>query len=42
MPEIIMRYKEQYPIAVVEEQLWLAIGYPEDITKAEQKLCPAV
>jgi UDP-N-acetylglucosamine diphosphorylase / glucose-1-phosphate thymidylyltransferase / UDP-N-acetylgalactosamine diphosphorylase / glucosamine-1-phosphate N-acetyltransferase / galactosamine-1-phosphate N-acetyltransferase len=42
MPEIIMRYKAQYPIAVVEEQLWLAIGYPEDITQAEAKLCPAV
>ncbi len=40
MPEIIMRYKEQYPIAVVEEQLWLAVGYPEDIDRAEQKLCP--
>lgn len=38
MPEIIMRYKEKYPIAVVEEQLWLAIGYPEDITNAENKL----
>ncbi len=42
MPEIIMRYKERYPIAVVEEQLWLAIGYPEDIVKAEAKICPAV
>ncbi len=42
MPEIIMRYKAQYPIAVVEEQLWLAIGYPEDIVKAEAKICPAV
>jgi len=40
MPEIIMRYKEQYPIAVVEEQLWLAIGYPEDIERAEQVICP--
>jgi len=40
MPEIIMRYKEQYPIAVVEEQLWLAIGYPEDIDRAEQYICP--
>ena len=38
MPEIIMRYKEKYPIAVVEEQLWLAIGYPEDIERAEKKL----
>jgi bifunctional UDP-N-acetylglucosamine pyrophosphorylase/glucosamine-1-phosphate N-acetyltransferase len=42
MPEIIMRYKEKYPIAVVEEQLWLAIGYPEDVTRAEAKICPAV
>jgi bifunctional UDP-N-acetylglucosamine pyrophosphorylase/glucosamine-1-phosphate N-acetyltransferase len=42
MPEIIMRYKEEYPIAVVEEQLWLAIGYPEDIERAENKLCPSV
>lgn len=42
MPEIIMRYKEQYPIAVVEEQLWLAVGYPEDIERAEAELCPAV
>ncbi|HMO77948.1 MAG TPA: nucleotidyltransferase family protein [Candidatus Paceibacterota bacterium] len=40
MPEIIMRYKESYPIAVVEENLWLAIGYPEDIATAEKKLCP--
>ncbi len=38
MPEIIMRYKETYPIAVVEEHLWLAIGYPEDIERAEKKL----
>jgi UDP-N-acetylglucosamine diphosphorylase / glucose-1-phosphate thymidylyltransferase / UDP-N-acetylgalactosamine diphosphorylase / glucosamine-1-phosphate N-acetyltransferase / galactosamine-1-phosphate N-acetyltransferase len=41
MPEIIMRYKENYPIAVVEENLWLAIGYPEDIHRAEQRLCPS-
>lgn len=40
MPEIIMRYKEKYPIAVVEENLWLAIGYPEDIDRAENHLCP--
>ncbi len=38
MPEIIMRYKEKYPIAVVEENLWLAIGYPEDVVKAEAVL----
>lgn len=42
MPEIIMRYKDRYPIAVVEEQLWLAVGYPEDIDRAEAELCPTV
>jgi len=38
MPEIIMRYKEKYPLAVVEENLWIPIGYPEDVTKAEKYL----
>jgi len=38
MPEIIMRYKEDYPIAVVEEDLWLAIGYPEDVERAEKRI----
>ncbi len=42
MPEIIMRYKEKYPVAVVEENMWLAIGYPEDVERAEKKLCPSV
>lgn len=40
MPEIIMRYKAEHPIAVVEETTWLAIGYPEDIARAEAVLCP--
>lgn len=40
MPEIIMRYKEEHPIAVVEEDLWLAIGYPEDVERAEAAICP--
>ncbi len=38
MPEIIMRYKDKYPLAVVEEQLWIPIGYPEDIENAEKIL----
>ena len=42
MPEIIERYSKEYPIAVVEERVWIPIGYPEDIAKAEAKLCPAV
>ena len=41
MPEIIERYIKKHPMAVVEQQLWLPVGYPEDIDKAEAVLCPA-
>jgi dTDP-glucose pyrophosphorylase len=35
LTEVIERYAQKYPIAVVEQQLWIPIGYPEDITRAE-------
>lgn len=38
LTEVIERYAQKYPIAVVEENLWIPIGYPEDITKAETLL----
>lgn len=38
MPEILERYAKEYPIAVVEQQVWIPIGYPEDIEKAEKFL----
>ncbi len=38
LTEVIERYAREYPIAVVEEQLWLPIGYPEDIERAEKIL----
>ena len=38
LTEVIERYSKEYPIAVVEEKLWIPIGYPEDITKAETLL----
>ncbi len=38
LTEVIERYSKQYPIAVVEEELWIPIGYPEDITRAETLL----
>lgn len=38
LTEVIERYAQKYPIAVVEQQLWIPIGYPEDITKAETLL----
>ena len=38
MPEILERYAREYPVAVVEQTLWIPIGYPEDIERAEQLL----
>jgi dTDP-glucose pyrophosphorylase len=38
LTEVIERYAKEYPIAVVEQQRWIPIGYPEDITKAETLL----
>ncbi len=38
LTEVIERYAKKYPIAVVEQQRWIPIGYPEDITRAETLL----
>lgn len=38
LTEAIETYAKKYPIAVVEESLWIPIGYPEDIEKAEELL----
>lgn len=38
LTEVIERYAQKFPIAVVEQNLWLPIGYPEDITRAETLL----
>ena len=38
MPEILERYARDYPMAVVEQQLWIPVGYPEDIKAAEDRL----
>jgi bifunctional UDP-N-acetylglucosamine pyrophosphorylase/glucosamine-1-phosphate N-acetyltransferase len=38
LTEVIERYAREYPIAVVEERLWIPIGYPEDLTRAETLL----
>ncbi len=35
LTEVIERYAQKYPIAIVEQNLWIPIGYPEDIDKAE-------
>ncbi len=35
LTESLERYAREYPVAVVEEHMWLPIGYPEDIARAE-------
>ncbi len=41
LTEVIERYAQKYPIAVVEQNTWIPIGYPEDIKTAESKICPS-
>ena len=36
--DVIREYAKEYPIAVVEQKLWIPIGYPEDVERAEQLL----
>lgn len=38
LTDVIEEYAKDYPIAVVEQRLWIPIGYPEDIHKAEELL----
>lgn len=38
LTDVIAEYAKEYPIAVVEQSLWIPIGYPEDIEKAEHML----
>lgn len=42
LTEVIERYAKEYPIAVVEQNLWIPIGYPEDVKKAEAFLSTSV
>lgn len=42
LTDVIAAYAAKYPIAVVEQELWVPIGYPEDIEKAERILGAAV
>ena len=38
LTDVIAEYARDYPMAVVEQSLWIPIGYPEDIEKAEKIL----
>jgi len=36
--DMTREYAKKYPIRVVEQELWIPVGYPEDITRAEEIL----
>ena len=36
--DMIREYAKHHPVAVVEQQTWIPIGYPEDIQLAEDRL----
>ena len=36
LTDVLQEYAHQYPIAVVEQQLWIPVGYPEDVERAER------
>ena len=38
LTDVIAEYAREYPIAVVEQGLWIPIAYPEDIERAEEIL----
>lgn len=38
LTEVLERYAKEYPVAVVEQALWIPVGYPEDILRAEKIL----
>lgn len=38
LTNVLQEYARDYPMAVVEQNLWIPIGYPEDIEKAEKIL----
>lgn len=38
LTEVIERYAAKYPIAIVEQSLWIPVATPEDIIKAETLL----
>jgi len=40
--DMIKEYAKEYPIAVVEQSLWIPIGYPEDVARAHKLLAPKI
>ncbi len=37
--DMLTEYAKDYPVQILEQNIWIPIGYPEDIEKAEKQLC---
>ncbi len=35
LTDVLQEYARSYPVAVVEQQLWIPVGYPEDVERAD-------
>jgi len=38
--DMLTEYAKENPVEIFEQDVWVPIGYPEDIEKAERILCP--
>ncbi len=38
--DMFTQFAQDYPVEIVQQDLWIPVGRPEDIQKAEQQLCP--
>lgn len=38
LTDVIAEYSQKYPVAVVEQNVWIPVGFPEDVEKAEKML----
>lgn len=41
LTDSVSAYATAYPVSVVVQDVWIPIGYPDDIEKAEAILCPS-
>jgi NDP-sugar pyrophosphorylase family protein len=38
LPDMVTQLAKEYPVAVIEQDFWLPLGYPEDLANAEKLL----
>ena len=40
LTDMITAFAKEFPVTIVPQDLWIPVGKPEDIQKAEMQLCP--